>query len=97
MKIKYKEPKLLMEDLLNHNFQNNQYFKFDDFVQKVNSSSSNLLIDNDMMKNFIYAMIDENKIVQEYAGDGVNPMTPEEEKAKATNKSIRFKLITQQK
>jgi hypothetical protein len=97
MKIKYKEPKPLMEDLLNHNFQNNQYFKFEDFVQKVNSSGSNFLIDYDMMKDFIYEMIDENKIVQEYAGEGVNPMTPEEDKVKATNKSIRFKLITQQK
>ena len=97
MKVKYKEPKPLMEDLLNKNFQNDQYFRFDDFANKVKSSGSHFPIDYDMMKDFISEMIDENKIVQEYAGDGVNPMTPVEDKVKATNKSIRFKLITQQK
>lgn len=96
MKIKYKEPKPLMQDLLFQHFQHDQYFKFSDFAQKINSSGSHYPIDYDMMKDFIYEMIDENKIVQEYAGDGVNPMTPEEDKVKATNKSIRFKLIAQQ-
>lgn len=97
MKVKYKDPKALMEDLLKQNFQNDQYFRFEDFAHKVNKSGSHFQIDYDMMKDFIYEMIDENKIVQEYVGDGVNPMTPEEDKVKVTNKSIRFKLITQQK
>lgn len=95
MKILYKKPEQLMPEILFQQFQNNEYFKFTDFAQKINAAQSHYPIDADMMRDFIYKMIDENKIVQEYVGDGVNTMTPEEQKVNAQNKSIRFKLIAQ--
>lgn len=96
MKILYKQPEQLMPEILFQQFQNIEYFKFTDFAQKVIAEQSHSPISYDMMRDFIYKMIDENKIVQEYVGDDVNPMTPEEHKVNATNKSIRFKLIAQQ-
>jgi hypothetical protein len=95
MKILYKKPEQLMPDILFQQFQSNEYFKFTDFALKINAAQSHYPIDADMMRDFIYKMIDENKIVQEYVGDSVNPMTPEEQKVNASNKSIRFKLIVQ--
>lgn len=85
-----------MPEILFQQFQSDQYFKFTDLAQKINAAQSHFLIDYDMMRDFIYKMIDENKIVQEYVGDEVDPMTPEEKKVNAPNKSIRFKLIAQQ-
>jgi hypothetical protein len=96
MKILYKTPEQLMPEILFQQFQSSEYFKFNDFAQKVIAAQSHYPIDNDMMRDFVYKMIDENKIVQEYVGDGINPMTPDEQKVIAQNKSIRFKLIAQQ-
>jgi hypothetical protein len=96
MKIIYKKPEQLMPEILFQQFQNNEYFKFTDFAQQVNAVKSQYPIDADMVRNFIYKMIDENIIVQEYVGDEVNQMTPEEYKVNSKNKSIRFKLIAQQ-
>ena len=96
MKIVHKKPEELMPEILFQQFQNNEYFKFSDFAQKVNAAQSHYPIEGDMMRDFIYQMIDENRIVQEYVGDGVSPMLTDEQKANAPNKSIRFKLIAQQ-
>jgi hypothetical protein len=96
MKILYKKLEQLMPEILFQQFQSNEYFKFTDFAQRINAAQSHYLIDYDMMRDFICRMIDENKIVQEYVGDEVDPMTPEEKKVNAPNKSIRFKLIAQQ-
>lgn len=96
MKILYKKPEQLMPEILFQQFQNSEYFKYSDFAEKVNAAQNHTPISADMMRDFIYKMIDENKIVQEYVGDGVNSMTPEEQKVNAINKSIRFKLIAQQ-
>ena len=96
MRTLYKKPEELMPEILFQEYQNNEYFKFSDFAQKINAAQSHYPIDADMMRDFIYQMIDENKIAQEYVGDGVSPMLTEEQKATAPNKSIRFKLIAQQ-
>lgn len=96
MSIQYKKPAEILTEILFQQFQNNEYFKFSDFVQKVNGAQSHYPIDGEMMKEFIYQMIDSNRVLQEYVGDGVTPMTPKEQKAIAGNKSIRFKLIAQQ-
>jgi len=94
MKIKYKEPKEIMNDLLFQSFENNQYFKFSDFAQKVNSTQSHYPIDYDMMKDFIYEMIDDKKIMQEFVFDNQNNFLPVDTRANAKDKSVHFKIIT---
>lgn len=96
MRILYKKPEELLPEILFKEFQNNEYFKFTDFTEKVNAAQSHYPIDYDMMRDFIYQMLDENRIAQEYVGDGVSPMLTDDQKVNAPNKSIRFKLIAQQ-
>lgn len=93
MRILYKEPKPLMNDLLFENFKHNQYFKFADFANKVKAAQTKYPIDYDMMKDFIYEMIDQKMIEQVYVNENENPFLPENRKVNATNKSIHFKII----
>lgn len=82
-----------LNEILIAQFDSNVYFKFTDFSEIANRLHSQGKLEADVIRDFIYKMIDANKIVQEYVGDGVNPMTPKEEKATAPNKSIRFKRL----
>jgi len=93
MKILDKEPKHLMNDLLFEKFKHNEYFKFADFAQKVKSSKSKYPIDYDMIKDFIYELIQQKIIEQVYISPTENPFLPIDEGADATNKSIHFKMI----
>ena len=96
MRIVYRQPKEIMNDVLFNQFQNNEYFMFSDFVHKVKGVQSKEPISSDMMKDFIYEMIDQNRIAQEYIGDNVSTGYTNEQKQAAPNKSIRFKLTGQQ-
>jgi len=93
MIVKYAQPKELMNSLLFREFKNNEYFKFSDFAQKVNLAQSHYPIDYDMMKDFIYEMIDEKKIMQEFVPDNQNNFLPVDKRANAKDKSVHFKII----
>lgn len=85
--------KSLMSDLLFDNFKHNQYFKFSDFALTLKDAKTKYAIDYDMIKEFIYEMIDKKIIDQVYVSDNENPFLPENKKANASLKSIHFKII----
>src|SRR5687768_126917 len=93
MIVKYKKPIEIMNDMLFQHFRNNVYFKFSDFSQKVKSVQSKEKIDHDMMKDFIYEMIDKKMIEQVYVDENQNPFLQASEKKTSREKSIHFKLI----
>ena len=93
MLIKYKEPKEIMTDVLFQQFRNNQYFKFSDFANKVKSIPSKEKIDSDMMKDFIYEMLDQNKIEQNYVSENENPFLQTTQLFSSSEKSIHYKII----
>ncbi len=94
MKVKYKKPVEIMNDMLFKHFKNNVYFKFSDFAQKVKEVQSKETIEHDMMKDFIYEMIDEKIIEQVYVDENENPFLDESSSSSASiEKSVHFKLI----
>lgn len=95
MIVKYKKPVEIMNDMLFQHFKNNVYFKFSDFAKSVNEVQSKEKIEHDMMKDFIYEMIDKKIIEQVYVDEKENPFLDESSSSSSASveKSVHFKLI----
>ncbi len=94
MSIKYQTAKEIMNTILLQHFKNNEYFKFSDLAKKVNEFQSKEKIEHDMIKDFIYEMIDNKIVEQIYVDENQNPFLDESSSSTSTiEKSIHFKRI----
>lgn len=81
-----------MKEILLTEFSNNQYFNFAEFQHKVNSVTPKAKIEYETVKDFVFEMLDEKVIKQEFIEDNENPFMPNPN-ATGTTKSIYYKLI----
>jgi hypothetical protein len=88
----YKKPNELMKEVLLQEFSNNQYFNFSEFQHKVKTVAPKSKIEYETVKDFIFQMLDEKVLKQEFIEDNESPFVPNTNSTGAT-KSIYYKLV----
>lgn len=88
---------IILRNILFFHFKNNTVFKFNDFVSKVKETDfKQVYFTYEVIKCFIYEMIDNKIIAQIYVNENENPFVDESNTTSSSNviiKSIHFKLI----
>lgn len=87
----------ILKSILFFHFKNNVVFKFSDFVNRVKETDiKQVYFTYDILKIFIYELIDTKMISQIYVDENENPFLDEsisDSTSISTVKSIHFKLI----